>query len=105
MGLKQYLLPWFGVDLGVMAVKGYYTFPKLQDWSLTIRYSVVLFPGHSLPKGVLSLSRGSVGIFYSPSDSLVYLFNGISTPYGLFNAEISFICKYLIIYITICCSC
>ena len=32
-----------------------------------------------------------VGQFFPPG--LVYLSNGISTPYGLFNAEIWFICK------------
>ena len=31
----------------------------------------------------------------------VYLFNGISKPYGLYNDEILFICKCLIIIMTI----
>ena len=35
------------------------------------------------------------------TDGLFYLFNGISTPYGLFKAEIWFIYKCLIIIITI----
>ena len=33
--------------------------------------------------------------------NLVYLFNGISTPYGLFNTEIWLICKCFIIVISI----
>ena len=32
---------------------------------------------------------------------LVYLHDGISIPYGLFNVEIWFICKYFIVMITI----
>ena len=32
---------------------------------------------------------------------LVYLFNGIQTPYGLFNAEILLICKCLMVKMTI----
>ena len=32
---------------------------------------------------------------------MIYLFNGKSTPYGLLNAEIWFICKCLIVIITI----
>ena len=32
---------------------------------------------------------------------LVYFFNGISTPYGLFNAKISFLSTCLIVIITI----
>ena len=33
--------------------------------------------------------------------SLIYLFNGISTPYGLFNASIRFIRRWWIIMTTI----
>ena len=55
------------VDLGVMAMKGYSTFPKAPALlDLTIRlFSVIsrtLVGG-----GVLPLCRGAVGVFYSPS--------------------------------------
>ena len=32
--------------LGVMVMKVYSTFPKLEDWSRTIRYSLMSYPGH-----------------------------------------------------------
>ena len=32
---------------------------------------------------------------------VVYFFNGISIPHGLFKTEIWFICKYFIVIITI----
>ena len=43
MGPKLVLPLQIRVDLGVMEMKEYYTFPKLQEWSLTIRWFCVLF--------------------------------------------------------------
>ena len=44
-----------------------------------------------------------IAYFYNQriiESKLLYLFNGIPIPYGLFSAEILFICKCLIVIIT-----
>ena len=43
----------------------------------------------------------NIWLYYLYLYGVVYFFNDISTSYGLFNTEIQFICKYLIIYIYI----
>ena len=48
---------WIWVDLGVMAMKGYSTFPKLQNWSLTISFNLVSYPEHSLRWGLTPRQR------------------------------------------------
>ena len=57
---------WVRVDLGVMPIKSAPHSPDLQNWSLTIIYSLVAYPGHNFFRGkyfiflqVLSLSRDS----------------------------------------------
>ena len=64
IGPYQVLQLYARVDKGVMAIKGYFTFPKLQHhWSLSIRLFRVIYPGHSLGKSYLC--RGAVSVFYN----------------------------------------
>ena len=53
-----------------------------------------------IPKWSLTLHPEAQIVKNSWGSGLIYLFNGISTPYGLFNAKIWFISKCLIIIIT-----
>ena len=53
-----------------MAMKRYSTFPKVPDWSLIIRCSLVSYSEHLLEK-VLPFGRNLVSLFYSPSISSV----------------------------------
>ena len=42
----QVILIRVRVDLRVMVIEGYSTFLELQNWSLTIRYILGLYPRH-----------------------------------------------------------
>ena len=44
--LQVFVPLWVRVDLGVIVMKEYSTFPTLHNLGLTIRYSLVLYPGH-----------------------------------------------------------
>ena len=46
MGPYQAQVIWIRVNLTVMTMKGYSTSPTFQDWSLTIRCSIVSYTGH-----------------------------------------------------------
>ena len=48
-------------------MKGYSIFPKLQDWSLTIRCSLASYPGHSFGKG--SYLSAEVQLVYSTASA------------------------------------
>ena len=72
----QVLLLQIRVVLGVIAMKGYSAFPKLQHyWSLTIGLFSVIY--RTLVKKVLILYRNAVGVFCSPgpffSEELLYI--------------------------------
>ena len=58
---------------------------ELRNQSLAIRCSLVSYQGH--PLGLTPLQRMQSVYFKSHQQGCywVYLFNGISTPYGLFN--------------------
>ena len=67
MGPEQVLPLWLRVDLGVMTIKEYFTFPKSlgQEPHHQMQFSVIsqiLIVG-----GSLNTCKDSVGIFYSPS--------------------------------------
>ena len=57
MGSKQVLLHQARVDLGVMVMKEYSMFPKLQYWSLTFKLFSVIY--RTLIGEVLPLCRDS----------------------------------------------
>ena len=65
MGPKQILSLQVKVDVGATTVKEY---SALQKWSLTIRYSLVLFSRHLFGGEVVSLCSGFSQIFLSPAD-------------------------------------
>ena len=65
------MLPlWARVDLGVIAIKGYFAFSKSSSIIRTSPFDcLVLYPGHSLWWGVLLICRGAVTVFYwAPAD-------------------------------------
>ena len=54
-----------------MAIKGYSVFPKISSIAATSPSDLVSYPGHLLEwKGVFSLCREAVGVFYNPNFNL-----------------------------------
>ena len=82
-GIRKVLLLQVKVNLKVM--KRYSTFPKLQDWSLNIRYSLMSFPENLLAGVTLLQSAYSI----APADCAV-----------LYMSVCVCVCIYIYIYIT-----
>ena len=59
------------VDMGVMTMKGYATLPDLQNWSLSIRCSLMPYSGHSFwRRGFTPPPGGSNQRILSPIDKM-----------------------------------
>ena len=50
------ILIWVKVELGVIAMNKYSSYPQLQNWSLTIRSSLPSYPGHTRWDGLSVVS-------------------------------------------------
>ena len=85
--MKQVLLLYVRVNLGVIAMKGYSTFPKLQDWSLTIRCSLLSYSRHLLGGG----RSAEVQLAYStaPADRARIKTGKLKKKLTLINAKVS----------------
>ena len=64
---------------GVMAINTPH-FPDLQDWNVTIRCSLVLYPGHTIFCGEVNSRQGIHSAYSHPTVKTIYIyFFGLST--------------------------